>query len=235
MSESDPALSTQDAQIANVRIGGVEGRLSASDRLSDAEAQLAAHVAKFQERERAEGQAERERTLAASGIREALQAAAKASGEALTAALDSADKLEQERIARVQDKVDEVKEAATLALQATEKASSEYQKSAKETLSQHNGLIDAMGRKDATYQTKELAQEQRDALESRITEVVGGVRSDVQALTKRVDRGDGGASAVAADRQERHTVTGLQIAAMAVFATIFGGIVAGVIFLAAGG
>lgn len=168
------------AEQDDTRIAALEGRLSDADRLARAEARLAAHEATFAERERAETQAQSERVLAARAIKEALDEASKTQAENLTAALVAADKIELERVGRVQDKVNEVKAAATLALATTEKASEEYQKSAKETLMQHNGLIDQMTRKEAAYQTKDLALVQRDALVAELA-----------AIHKRLDSGEG--------------------------------------------
>jgi flagellar biosynthesis GTPase FlhF len=187
MAESDPALSDPGpgGVTANVRVAAVENRLAEADRLARAEGRLDAHDAVFKERERAETRAESERTQAAAAIKDALEAASKASADALVAALKNADDLELSRIGRVEDKVEGVKDAAKLAQQTTEKASSEYQESAKDTLKQHNGLLDQMKAQQATYQTKEIAQAQKD-----------GVDEKIAVINKRLDSGDGSKSGV---------------------------------------
>jgi hypothetical protein len=153
------------------RIAAIDKRLDDADRLAKVEAELSSHNSVFREREKAELQAQRERELSAQAVQKALEEAAKAQAEALQAALKNANELELERVARVEDKVADGKEAAKIALTASEKAVQQAAIAAKETLDHHNELLKQMNAKDATYQTKDLAQATKDQLEKEISEI----------------------------------------------------------------
>jgi hypothetical protein len=205
MAESDHALSAQDAQTANVRVGGVESRLSASDRLAEVEAQLAAHVAIFKEREKAEQQAQVERQLAAAAVQQALQEAASASAKALEAALKNADELEKERVARVRDEVKEVKASADLAVRAAGVAQDKFETGVKERFSQVNefrGSLDDLGKSMGTRRELETLRDSIKVATDSLGREVGELRSridigpkDLRALQSRSEQLSG--------RQER--------------------------------
>ena len=215
----------------SARVALIDKRLNDADRLAEVEAALSAHEAKFNEREKAEQQAQTERQLAASAVKDALdearttqqkaleattvasskalEAAAKAQQEALTTALKSANELELSRIEKVADKVKEVKEAATLALAAAEKASQTYQQTAKETLEAHNGVLKLMASKDATYaskdqltvlnnQLKDAALVTKEAFDKRHIEDLKRVTDEIQNL--RESRAGGAAVQTARDK-----------------------------------
>ena len=185
MAESDPALATQDAQTANVRVGGVENRLSAADRLAQIEARLTEHAAIFREREKAEQQAQTERQLAAGQVQQALQDAALASAKALEAALKNANDLELERVARVRDEVGEVKQAALTLVGERSTAQDKFEATVKERFAQVNefrGSLEDLSKSMGTRRELETMQESH-----RVVTV--GLSKDIQDLRSRLDVG----------------------------------------------
>lgn len=186
----------------NLAIVALERRLEATDRLARVEQELAAHAAKFEEREKAEIQAQTERQLAAAAVQTALQdaattsgkaleAAAKAQAEALTAALKAADTVEVERVGRAEDKtvavrdklidsITQVKDAAGLALTAS-----------KEILDRHNELLSQMSAKDSTYATTENLHLMKDAIDSRHVEDLRRTYVDIDAINEKISSGIG--------------------------------------------
>lgn len=193
------------------RLAGIDKRLYDADRLAKLEAEVAAHASTFKEREKAEIQAQTERQLAAAAVQTALQeaatasakaleAAAKAQQEALQAALKNANELELERVARVEDqvknvktnmldKIQESKEAASLALTASEKAIIESARTSKETLDHHNELLKQMNAKDATYQTKDTTQIMKDVIDKRHVVDLDRVIKEISDVRENVGQG----------------------------------------------
>jgi hypothetical protein len=184
------------------KVRAVENRLEATDRLAAIESELAAHGAKFAERELSEGQAERERALAAAAIQDALkeasgatskalEAAAKAAAEALTAALKAADTVEEERVGRANDltvsvrdklidSIAEVKDAAGLALTAS-----------KEILNRHNELIAQMREKDSTYASIETVHTLQDNIDKRHVIDLDRVFSEISQVRESLSKDAG--------------------------------------------
>ncbi len=182
------------------------------DRLAAIEANLAAHRAKFEERERAEGQAERERALAAAAIQDALkeasttsgkalEAAAKAQAEALQAALKNANELELERVGRVGDEVKAVKTAAVAALEDSKLAQAKFENGVKErfaTVNEFRGSLEDLGKSMGTRRELEQAQESFRVAHDGLAREVNQLRSridigpaDLKELQRISDRGEG--------------------------------------------
>lgn len=209
-----------------------------ADRISHLEADIARHSAQFEERNRAEIRAEQERVLAAQAIKDALdqakdtnskalEAAAKSTNEALITALKSANELEVSRIEKVGDKVADVKEAARLALEATEKLADNQDKSTKETLDHHNELLSQMNAKDATYATKDVLQITKENFDKRHVDDFKRVDDSIASIN----------NILAADGREKSTkerVRNSVYGYIVVIATFSGGLMALLIHLLGG-
>jgi hypothetical protein len=168
-----------------VRVGGVENRLSESDRLARTEAKLAAHDALFTERERAEGQAQREREISAEGVQTALQAAAKSTAEALEAALESADKIEKERIGRVEDAVESIKESTKELDKEKQLAQNKFEENVKDrfaSVNEFRASLEDLGKSMGTRRELEQLQETQN-------HSVQTVSKEVIDMSNRIDIG----------------------------------------------
>jgi chromosome segregation ATPase len=201
MAESDPALSVQDSQTANTRVGGVENRLATADRLANIEGELAAHSAIFAEREKAEQQAQTERQLAAAAVQQALQEAASASAKALEAALKNANELELERVARVRDEVKEVKESAAAAVRNAGTAQNKFEEGVRERFAQVNefrGSLEDLGKSMGTRRELETVRDTGKSEVSILSQQLNDLRSRIDVgpkglldLQSRSDEGRG--------------------------------------------
>jgi hypothetical protein len=222
MAESDPALSTQDAQTANIRVGSVENRLSASDRLSSVEGRLSAHDATFEERGKAETQAQRERELSAAQIQKALEQAATQMAENLVAALKAADSIELERVGRVRDEVDGVKDASVQKAELQRRAQDKFEAMVANEFQKMNEFRDALedlGKGMATRRELEVAiqavegtmgEQGKQIAELRTAVAVGP--SGLPELKTRADEGAGEQRALLREKREVITAQNRQIA-----------------------
>jgi hypothetical protein len=230
MSESDPALSTQDAQTANVRIGSVENRLSSSDRLSAVEGRLASHDATFEERGKAEVQAQRERELSAAQIQKALEQAATQMAENLVAALKAADSIELERVGRVRDEVDGVKDASVQKAELQRRAQDKFEAMVANEFQKMNEFRDALedlGKGMATRRELEVAiqavestagDQGKQIAELRTAVAVGP--SGLPELKTRNDETAGEQRAALREKREVISAQNRQIALVGSIATV---------------
>jgi hypothetical protein len=139
----------------------VEQRLEGADRLAEIESRVSSLEAEAAERQSAA-------TEAAAAIQRKLEETAGAAAEGLKSALASANDIELERVSRVHDRIGAAEKAAEVALTAATDATNKAEAAAKETLKQHNGLLDKMSTKDAEYQTKDAASATKQALDDKI-------------------------------------------------------------------
>jgi DNA repair exonuclease SbcCD ATPase subunit len=209
-------------------------------RISRVEAQLASHDAKFEERQRAEVQAQTERQLAAAAVQQALQEAAAASGKALEAALKNANELELERVARVQAQVTAVSSSLTAALEDLQRAQGKFEEGVRErftTVNEFRGSLDDLGKSMGTRRELEQAQEAfrsaHDALQREVNQLRSRVDVGPDGLRGLQERSDQDIGAqregkVREQREERaerrdQQVATLRMMAAAIFASLIGG------------
>jgi chromosome segregation ATPase len=173
---------TDQGRIAQVRVGEVEARLAEADRLAGVEARLAEHHAMLMERQRAEEQAQTERQLAATAVKQALQDAAKSQAESLVAALESADKLESERIARVKDEVEGVKSASTAKAELQRRAQDKFEAMVAGEFKKMNeirGALEDLGKGMATRRDLESAVQALEAAGDERSKQIAELRTAV--------------------------------------------------------
>jgi uncharacterized protein YyaL (SSP411 family) len=241
MAESDPALSTQDAQTANVRVGSVENRLSASDRLSSVEGHLARHDATFEERDKAVARAEAERVLAAQAVKDALDQAKETSSKALEAlalsqaaalisALENANKLEEERVGRVSDEIEGVKDASKQKAELQRRAQDKFEAMVANEFSKMNEFRDALedlGKGMATRRELEVAIQAVESTAEEQSKQIGELRTAVAVgpsglpeLKAKSDQSVGEQRMFLNEKREVIAAQNRQIALVGVIATI---------------
>ena len=158
-------------------------------RVSHAEALLASHAAKFEERQRAEEQAQTERQLAAAAVQQALQEAALASAKALEAALKNANDLELERVARVRDEVQEVKQASVTLVNERSQAQDKFEANVKERFAQVNefrGSLEDLSKSMGTRRELETMQESHRVVTSALAKDIADLRSRLDVGPKEL-------------------------------------------------